>query len=528
MFRPQEAPYGGGLEYVLVLDEGLSSYANNQGAHRTPSHPTGPHKGASGRPVARILALAALGCLSGCNLGPRYQRPNVPPPAAYLQGAGEGVAAPGQTAAWPSAEWWQGFRSQQLNQLMTDARTANDDLGAAVARVIQADEQARIAGAALLPTLEADGSGVRQRQQLTGGGVGINPVNGLSTSATPPTFNSFNLGLSASYTLDFWGHFRALRDAARAAALASRYDRATVELTVETSVAVTYFEVLELAERLDVARDNVKHAQDTLDGLKLQLQFGIITALDVAQQQTTVATLEAAIPPLQQAYDQTFDALAILVGKTPESLAVNIGRLKDLTAPTVSAGLPAELLARRPDVAEAEANLISANANIRAARAAFLPSISLTADGGFASAALSGLVSPANRVFDIGASLSQPIFEGGALVGQYRLTKARYAELLSDYHKAVISAFSNVDDSLSALRQSGYELQRQQIATDTAQKAYDLSQEQLHAGTVNILTVLNTENALFTAQDALVQVRLAHLQSLVNLFMALGGGWERT
>ena len=341
------------------------------------------------------------------------------------------------------------------------------------------------------------------------------------------TGNSFNLGLGASYTLDFWGHFRALRDAARAAALASRYDRATVELTVETSVAVTYFEVLELSERLDVARDNVKHAQDTLDGLKLQLQFGIITSLDVAQQETTVATLEAAIPPLQQQYDQTFDALAILVGKTPESLAVNVGRLQDLTAPTVSAGLPAELLARRPDVAEAEANLISANANIRAARAAFLPSVSLTADGGFASAALSGLVSPANRVFDIGASLSQPIFEGGALVGQYRLTKARYAELLLDYHKAVISAFSNVDDSLSALRQSSFELERQQIATDKAQKAYDLSQEQLHAGTVNILTVLNTENALFTAEDALVQVRLAHLQSLVNLFMALGGGWER-
>lgn len=502
-----------------MLDEGLSSYANNQSVHR--ARIVSGRKGTCGKAVARLMALAAFGCLSGClNLGPHYQKPNVPPPAAFRQGAGEGVAAPGQTAAWPSAEWWQGFHSEQLNKLMEEARSANDDLGAAIARVSQADEQARIAGAALLPSVDLDAGGTRQKQ---------NPSQrGVTNTSSNPTFNSFNLGLGASYQLDFWGHFRALRDAARAAALASRYDRATVELAVETSVAVTYFEVLELSERLEVARRNLQHAQDTLDGLRLQLRFGIITSLDVAQQETTVATLDAAIPPLQQQYDQTYDALAILVGKTPESLAINIGRLQDLAAPQVTAGLPAELLARRPDVAEAEANLISANANIRAARAAFLPSISLTGDGGFASAALGSMVSPANRVFDIGASLTQPIFEGGALVGQYKLTKARYAELLSDYHKAVISAFANVDDALSGYRQSALELQRQQVARDKASTAYNLSQDQLHAGTVNILTVLNTENALFTAEDALVQDRLAHLQSLVTLFMALGGGWQRS
>lgn len=398
---------------------------------------------------------------------------------------------------------------------MEEAQRANDDLAAAIARVSEADEQARIAGAALWPTLDGEASGSRQ------------PITSTTVRSTPaPLYNSFLLGLDASYQLDFWGHYRALHDAARMAALASRYDRATVELTVMTSVATTYFEVLALKQRVAVANDNLSHAQQILDGLELELKVGTVTALDVAQQATTVATLQAAVPPLKQQYLQALDALAILVGRSPEGLTVGAGSLQGLAEPTVSPGLPAELLVRRPDVAEAEAQLIEANANIRAARAAFLPTISLTAEGGFASAALDSLVSPASRGFSLSAGLTQPIFEGGALLGQYRYSKARYAELLADYHKAVISAFSNVEDALVAFRQSVLEEEEEQIATDKAQRAYDLSLDQLHAGTVNILTVLNTENALFTAQDALVQVKFAHFQALVALFGALGGGWQ--
>jgi NodT family efflux transporter outer membrane factor (OMF) lipoprotein len=491
------------------------------GAHATPVGAV------IGRLLARVASLAALGCLSACNLGPRYQRPDVPPPPAWRQGEPQGQAAPAEPAAWPSADWWQGFHSAQLDQLMAQARRANDDIAAAIARITQADEQARIAGAPLLPSVQADAGGTRQRQPTTA--LSINPATGaLHGTPVPSTFNSFSAGLSAAYQLDFWGRYRALHDAARMAALASRYDKATVELAVETGVAVTYFQVLELNERLQVARDNLQHARDILDGLSLQLKVGIITSLDVAQQETTVATLEAAIPPLQQQYDQTLDALAILVGLTPESLAPALARLQDLSEPAVGAGLPAELLARRPDVAQAEATLIAASANIRAARAAFFPSISLTADGGLASAALGTLTSPASRVFSASASLTQPIFQGGELLGQYRLSKARYAELLADYHKTVISAFANVEDALSAYRQSALEVERQQVAADKARTAYELSQAQMHAGTVNILTVLNTESALFSTQDALVQVRRAHLTALVNLFSALGGGWQRT
>jgi NodT family efflux transporter outer membrane factor (OMF) lipoprotein len=190
--------------------------------------------------------------------------------------------------------------------------------------------------------------------------------------------------------------------------------------------------------------------------------------------------------------------------------------------------MPSDLLARRPDVAEAEAQLISANANIAAARAAFFPTISLTADGGYVSPALSSLFNPVSRAWSLTGGLTQPIFQGGALVGQYQLNKGRYAELLSDYHKAVISAFGNVEDALVSAQQTADQLRRQQEAVAAARHAYELTQAQFHAGVINILVVLSTETALFTAEDTLVQVKYSHLNALVALFSALGGGWQRT
>jgi NodT family efflux transporter outer membrane factor (OMF) lipoprotein len=224
----------------------------------------------------------------------------------------------------------------------------------------------------------------------------------------------------------------------------------------------------------------------------------------------------------------TLDALAILLGKQPEAVDVTTGTLGDLAEPEVVPGLPSELLARRPDVAQAEAQLIAANANIAAARAAFFPTISLTAAGGYVSPALNTLFNPVSRAFNATAGLTQPIFQGGALVGQYQLNKGRYAELLSDYHKAVISAFGNVEDALVSVQQTAEQLRREQEAVATARHAYELTQAQFHAGTINILVVLSTETALFTAQDILVQVKYSHLNALVALFSALGGGWQRT
>jgi multidrug efflux system outer membrane protein len=445
-------------------------------------------------------------------VGPAYKRPDIPPPAEWRERSSE---APPQDASaiWPSADWWHGFGSQTLDDLIAEAQRSNDDLAAAIARVEEADAQARIAGAALLPSVDFGADATRQRAQVSGVG--------------PETFNSFSPVLSASYELDFWGKNRALRAAARATALGSRYDQETVALTVISSVASTYFQALEFRDRLQVARDNLANGEKILHGLQLEQTAGIATGLDVAQQETAVALLRAAIPPLQQQFRQAVNALAVLLGKSPESVDVDTGTLNALTTPQVVRGLPSSLLARRPDVAESEQQLISANANITVARAALFPSIQLTADGGYASSALASLINPASRIWDLSAGLTQPIFHGGALRGQVVFSNAHYRELLSAYHKTVISAFSNVESALVAAQQTQEQQSRQQEAVNKARRAFQFAQTQMSAGIVNILTVLNTENSLFSAQDELVQIQYLHLQSLVDLYTALGGGWQQ-
>lgn len=402
---------------------------------------------------------------------------------------------------------------------MAQARAANDDLAAAIARVRQADAQVKIAGAPLLPSLDAGFDASRQRQK-----PGITAVPGTK----PVTYNQFDALLSASYEVDFWGQNRAARDSARFAATASRYDRATVELSITTGVAVTYFQLIALHDRLNVAEQDLATARQVLRGLSLQASAGIATALDVAQQETTVAVLNASIPPLRQQLRQSVHALALLVGKNPEDLPVPSGTLAQITEPLVQPGLPSELLARRPDIAEAEAELMAANADIAAARAAFFPSIDLTADGGFASTALSSLITPASRVFAVTGAVTQQVFAGGALTGRYSLAQGRYQELLAGYHKTVIGAFGNVEDALVAFRETSEQYERQDEAVHKARRAYEMTETQLHAGTINVLTVFNTQSALFTAEDALVQVRFARLQALVQLYGALGGGWQRS
>lgn len=454
-------------------------------------------------PVAVVPLLALV--LAACSLGPRYHRPDIAPPGAWVEGRSD-------AGGWPSEDWWKGFHSTELDALLATAAHSNDDLGAAIARVREADAQRRIAGASLWPAINATGTATRERAPAAGGGFAIS--------------NEFLPLLTASYELDLWGKNRAARRAAAATAEASRYDRQTVELTVMAGVATTYFQVLALNDRLAVAESNLASAERILKGLVLEQRVGTATALDVAQQQTVTATINAGIPPLRQQLRESLDALAILVGRSPELVDTLSGTLAGVVAPTVGEGLPSELLARRPDVAEAEADLMAANANVAVARASFFPSITLTGSGGFESSALETLLRPANRVWNATAGLTQPIFAGGALRGQSEYAKARYSELLANYHKAVISAFANVEDSLAAVKQSAEQQDRQQQAVDQAERAYRIAEAQLHAGTINVLTLLNTQTALFTARDALAQVRFLRLQASVNLFKALGGGWQ--
>jgi outer membrane protein, multidrug efflux system len=460
---------------------------------------------------SRVQSLGACICtaVAACSVGPTYHRPDIAPPTQWHEGPGVTAAA----SPWPEAGWWHGFGSSQLDELIAEAERNNDDLAGAIARVREADAQARIAGAPLFPTLDLGADATRERTVVPGGG--------------PRITNIFNPQITASYELDFWGKNRALRNAARATAIASRYDQQTVALTVVRSVAGTYFQALEFLDRIQVARQNLENGQKILHGLKLEQSVGTVTGLDVAQQETAVALLEAAIPPLLQQLRQSVYALAVLVGKTPESIDVTSGSLTEISSPAIAAGLPSQLLSRRPDVAEAEQQLIAANADITVARAALFPNIALTASGGYESSRLASMISPASRVYALSAGLTQPIFHGGALHGQVSFSEARYTELLTTYHKTVLTAFSNVESALVAARQTADQQERQRNAVAKARRAFEFARTQMSVGTVNVLTVLNTENALFSAQDVLVQVEYSHLQALIDLYTALGGGWQQ-
>ena len=462
--------------------------------------------------MRRGVRLGALGVsiavgLSACDLGPDYKHPETETPAAWRE------ADPSQKAEWPAADWWKGFGSSELDGLIDETERANFDLAAAVARVHEADAQARIAGAPLLPSVQL-GSAATTQQTVS------------QFSGNQIHFSNYSAEVSASYEIDFWGKNRAALDAAQFTALASRYDREVVELTVVSGVATTYFLALGLQDRLKVAQDNLANAESVLEIINARVKVGTDMALDVAQQETVVAGLKAVIPPLQQQLSQAIDALAILLGRPPEQVKITGTTLNTLTAPAVAPGLPSELLMRRPDVREAEAQLVSANANIKVARAQFFPSIELTGAGGFESLALSSFGGPGSQIYSLAASLTQPIFEGGALEGQLQFTKARYQELLQDYAKSIVAAFSNVEDALVSARRTGEQQADEQLAVNKARTAYAIAQAQFRIGTIDLLTVLNTEAALFTASDLLVQDELAHMQALVALFNALGGGWQ--
>jgi multidrug efflux system outer membrane protein len=456
--------------------------------------------------VARFLtAPLAAALVVGCAVGPAYHRPEVETPQQWREAS--------ETAAWPSPQWWQAFGSPELDGYVAAAESANLDLAAAVARVEEADAQARIAGAPLLPTLDLAPRARRSRQ--------VSPL-----TPSYPTNNDFAAEPSSSYELDFWGKNRAARGAARESAMASRYGREVVALTVVTSVAQSYFQVLGLQERLEVTRQNLANAQRVFDALELEYKMGTATQLDVVQQRTLLANVSAAVPPVEQALTQAVNGLAVLLGRPPQAVTVATRSLDTIATPEVAPGLPSELLARRPDVRAAEAQLIAANFDIRNVRAQFLPDFSLTAQGGVESKVLSKLFSSQSLVFDVGAEALQHLFTGGRLTGQLRYSQAHYRELLANYRKATISAYGDVEDSLAAIRGARDTLSQQRVALESARTAFSLAQIQFQTGTLNLLALLNTQTELFNAEESYVTARLNEIQATIGLYRSLGGGWS--
>jgi NodT family efflux transporter outer membrane factor (OMF) lipoprotein len=470
--------------------------------------------------MIRLLARCALplALLPGaCDLGPDYLRPQVEMPVQFR--ATEAT----ETAAWPAEDWWHGFDSRELNALVEQARTQNFDIVAAIARIRQADAQVRIAGAAMLPNVTATGGASWEQVGATRGFTGVS--RGGSTSSTIDIHNYSLSPANVAYEVDFWGKNRASRQSAASLAMFSRFDQQVVALTVVTNVANTWFTALALADRLVVAQRNLADAQQTLAVIRGRLDAGTASALDLAQQESLVAGERAVIPNFRNQLEQELIGLGILIGRPPEAITVRPGSLDTLSLPPVSPGLPSALLQRRPDVAEAEAQLVAANFDIKVARAAFFPSIQLTGSYGFANAALNTLFTPGGTLVSLAAGLTQPLIDGGLLRGQLEQAKGRYDELLADYRKSVVQAFTDVEDALTAWRFTTEQeaLQRQAVAT--AQRAANIARAQMQAGTADVTTVLQAETTLFNAADTLAQVRLARFQALLNLYKALGGGW---
>jgi multidrug efflux system outer membrane protein len=450
--------------------------------------------------------------LSGCILGSEKPDLALDVPESYR------TAKAGPESARPALDWWRAFRSRELTLLMEEAQTANLDIAAAIARIRQADAQARITNAALLPVVDFNGSATRSRRSTagsTGGGLGGSPVSSL-----------YNVNLSASYTLDFWGKNRAALLAADETAVATRFDRDVVALTTLAAVGNTYFLVLNSQDRLRIAHENFTAANRILGLIKEREQAGTASDLEVSQQESLVATQRAAIPPLEITLRQNIFALAVLVGRAPEHFSAAGGSAFKIAVPRVAPGLPSELLNQRPDIREAEAQLRSENFSVESARAAFFPTISLTGQTGFQSPALASLFGPGAWFYTMTAALTQPIFDGGLLLGQLDLAQGHQLEALQTYRRSVISAFRDVEQALVAIQQQTIRERLQNDVVQSSRRAFNISEQRLREGTLDLPTLLQVQQTLFVAEDLLAQIRLARLQAVISLYQALGGGWS--
>ncbi|HEY2033502.1 MAG TPA: efflux transporter outer membrane subunit [Rhizomicrobium sp.] len=421
---------------------------------------------------------------------------------------------------WPKADWWKGFGSDELDGLIDEAQRDNLDLALAAAQVMEAKANAEIAGSILWPQLDVSGTADRTRTPPSQNIA----IPGFGTPRS--TNNSFSLTGQASWALDIWGKAQDDLRAADEQVKASRFAKEAVALTVISGTGSTYFNVLALRERVTIAQANIDAANRVLAITQAKVTNGVSSRLDLAQQEAQVAGQKAQIPPLEEGEREARYALAILLGKLPEGFNVQAQNLDKIEAPAVRPGLPSELLRRRPDVAEAEANLAAAHANVDAARAAFFPQIGLTGSAGWASGALKSLIGPGNFAWSIGGSLLQTIFDGGNLQGQYRVSKAQQLQLVATYRKTVLTAFQDVETSLGQVASL---TQQEKFLTDevnAASEAFRISEIQYREGVTDLLTVLTAQQTLFSAQDQLVQIKLARIQADVGLYRALGGGWS--
>jgi multidrug efflux system outer membrane protein len=459
-----------------------------------------------------VLVSAAL-LLSGCTVGPNYKRPVVAVPPTY-RGAVPDETAQTDTAALGDQKWRDIFQDEQLRALIRIALQQNYDVRIAASRVLEANAQLGITRADQFPTLSA--------------GAGIGDVRTAQAKFLPKFETSIGqVNLSAAWELDFWGKFRRATEAARANLLASKWARQEVVSTLVANVADAYFQLRALDLQLEISKRTLDSRQESLHLTRILANGGATSLLDVRQAEQLVFTAGAEIPALEQQIEQQENFLSILLGQNPGDIPRGQTLTEQRQPPQVPPGLPSSLLERRPDIRQAEEQLVAANAEIGVARAAYFPHISLSGSGGFQSSALTNLFSGPAGAWSFGASLAQPIFTGGRLRSGVRLAEAQQQTATLFYQQSIQEAFRSVSDALVAYRKTREFRAQQELLFESAKDAARLSQMRYTGGATGYLEVLTNETNAFSAELGLVQARLNELLALVQLYEALGGGWQQ-
>ena len=481
--------------------------------------------------LLQALPLAAL--LSGCTVGPDYHPPETAVPGAFASGGSAVVGA-------DLTVWWQTFDDAELDWLIEQAMRDNLDVAAAASRIREARLQETVAGADAWPTLGANAQATRTHLSknaiplgglgsLTGGAVSLGgATNSASLGLPGQDFNTYQLGFDASWELDLWGKTRRSVEAAKDATGAAVWDRRDTQVSLAAEVANTYFALRAAERRLAVAQGDLRRQQALLGVVRTRAATGFATGLDVAQQNTQVTAADAAVAPFQAEVQAREHALGVLLGGSPETLAVPTTARDEPAPPAVPPGLPSDLLRRRPDIRSAERQLAAATANIGVAVADYYPQITLTASPSLISTALSNLLNWDSRNLSLSAGLMWPLFNAGKTKANVGIADERQQQALLAYRKTVLTALKDVEDALSNYQSDQQRLTALRRSLDAARGAAELARQQYRAGLIPFSTVLTTEAARYSAEDQAVQGGAAVRQDLVALYKALGGGWSET
>jgi multidrug efflux system outer membrane protein len=463
------------------------------------------------------LLLAAGIFMAGCSVGPNYKRPSAPTATKWDLAEPFREVAPKDSI--PKGQWWTVFHDEDLNGLETQALTANQTIKVSIARLEQARATAAIQVATLFPTLNTSPSAERQRLS------GNRATSGVVFKLRPVTQNIYAVPFTVSYEVDLFGRRRRSIEAAEASYQANAADLENVRLLVTAQLAGDYFNLRQLDSELQILTRTVEALQKGLELVNSRHAGGVASGLDVAQEETLLNTTRTQAVLLQQQRKQFEDAIAVLVGQPAPDFHV-ASRVLNAEPPELDAGLPSDLLERRPDIAEAEREMAVANAQIGVAKAAYYPSLNLFGQGGWQAADITKLANVGSAVWALGANVTQDIFSGGALRAQVQFARAGYEANVANYRQTVLGAFQEVQDEITGLSVLIQAQQSQQLAVDAARRTLDISTSRYSGGLVSYLDVVTAQQNLLTDEQELAVIQGQRLVSSVLLVKALGGGWD--